>query len=148
MPTRVTKRSPGKPAMMALEDMPTASVPMRKAMASASAPMLIGSAVATTNITTSPRIEAVCGDIVVPSQDADSAGLGATLALSAQQLRQGRTRGRGLGHPRQGQQSINGGGADHLAGMDEGLVVGLDRVTVIEVVDHHPEALAHAAGSG
>ena len=63
MPTSVTKRSPGKPAMMAVDDMPTKIVPMTKAMAKASAPMLIGSAVVTMNITTSPRIEAVCGDI-------------------------------------------------------------------------------------
>src|SRR5690349_17682347 len=136
MPTRVTKRSPGKPAMMALDDMPTARVPMMKAIASASAPMLIGSAVATTNITTSPRIEAVCGDIVVSSRECGSARLAAGLLLAAQQPCQGGTRRRGRDQPRQRQQPVDAGGAGHLAGMDEGLVVGLDRVAVIEVVDH------------
>src|SRR5215212_2466089 len=66
MPTRVTKRSPGKPAMICSAFMPTKTVPTRKAMAKAKAPMLMGSAVATANMTTRPRIAAIWGDMVQP----------------------------------------------------------------------------------
>src|SRR6476659_6791694 len=64
MPTKVMKRSPGKPAMIWLADMPTKTEPTRKARAKATAPMLIGNAVATTNMTTRPRMATSCGDIV------------------------------------------------------------------------------------
>jgi hypothetical protein len=63
MPTSVTKRSPGKPAMICSARIPTDQVPIRKAMAKPSAPMPVGKAVAITNIATRPRMEAVCADI-------------------------------------------------------------------------------------
>src|SRR3954462_3709726 len=64
MPTKVMKRSPGKPAMIWLADMPTKTEPTRKARAKATAPILMGNAVATTNMTTRPRMARSCGDIV------------------------------------------------------------------------------------
>src|SRR3954463_7608938 len=64
MPTKVMKRSPGKPAMIWLADIPTKAEPTRKARAKATAPMLMGNAVATTNMTTRPRMATSCGDIV------------------------------------------------------------------------------------
>ena len=96
MPTSVTKRSPGKPAMIAEDDIPTASVPTMKAMASASAPMLMGRAVAMTNIATSPRIEAVCGDICFPPRQGRQRNL---LATTRQRTPRGVRRGMRRGVP-------------------------------------------------
>ena len=68
MPTKVTNRSPGKPAMIWLPVMPTKAVPIRNAMASARAPMLIGSIVATRNMTIRPRMLASWGDMLHSSR--------------------------------------------------------------------------------
>lgn len=56
IPTRVRNSSAGKPAMMALACMPATTEPTRKAPTKAMTPMLMGSAVARTNIKASTQI--------------------------------------------------------------------------------------------
>src|SRR4030095_13938878 len=63
MPTSVTNRSPGKPDRTLAAVMSTYRPPTMKAITNASAPMLTGNTVPTTNNTTNPTMHAISGDM-------------------------------------------------------------------------------------
>src|SRR5918997_4937322 len=69
-PTSTTKMLPGNTPKMSSADNPAAKMPTRKAAANASAPMLMGSVVAMTKMTTRTRME-------MSSIDIDSSSFGA-----------------------------------------------------------------------